>query len=285
MKICVLLAAYKGERYIEAQIFSILSQQKFDLDIFIRVDGEFDKTHELVERLSKEHANVKYIRGEVNSSSGNNFMSQIVSTDFSKYNFVCLSDQDDYWRFDRLSFALGRMEQNQSSAFSSNFYSFSHSGKMRLGRYNNMTELDHFFQCAGPGCSFVLTVEAMNFVKNELQNNDQLLKVSAHDWLIYFILRLNKFVWTYDREGLIFYRQHLLNVAGENRGLLAKLRRLKVLFTGWYGNDFLILHRYAERRGLRPRSFDPLKCRRSYVESIFLWVIYKLFLQKKSELL
>ena len=98
---------------------------------------------------------------------------------------------------------------------------------------------------------------------------------------IYFILRLNKFVWTYDREGLIFYRQHSLNIAGENRGVLAKISRLKVMLTGWYGNDFVILHRYAERKGLRPRSFDPLKCRRSCLESIFLWLIYKFFLQKR----
>lgn len=281
MKICVLLAAYKGERYIEAQIFSILCQKQFDVDIFVRVDGEFDKTHEVVERLSKEYDNIKYIRGDINSSSGNNFITQIISTDFSKYNFVCLSDQDDFWRPDRLSYALQKMKESKSSCFSSNFYSYTHSGKIRLGRYSNITKIDHFFQCAGPGCSFVLTVEAMNFVKNELQIDGQLLKISAHDWLIYFILRLNKFVWTYDPEGLIFYRQHSLNIAGENRGLLAKLRRLRVLFTGWYASDFVLLHQYADRRGLRPGSFDPLKCRRSYVESVFLWLIYKFFLQKR----
>lgn len=281
MKICVLLAAYKGERYIEAQIFSILCQKQFDVDIFVRVDGELDKTHEIVKRLSKEFDNIKYIQGDINSSSGNNFITQIIWTDFTEYDFVCLSDQDDYWRSDRLSYVLRKMKESKSSCFSSNFYSFTHSGQIRLGRYNNITKIDHYFQCAGPGCSFVLAVEAMNFVKNELQIDDQLLKVSAHDWLIYFILRLNKFVWTYDPEGLIYYRQHALNIAGENRGLLAKFKRSRVLLTGWYGRDFLLLHRYADRKGLRPSTFDPLKCRRSYVESIFVWLTYKFFFQKR----
>lgn len=283
MKVCVLLAAYKGERYIEAQIFSILSQKEsdIDIDIFVRVDGTYDKTHELIERLSNEYDNITYLRGEANSSSGNNFVSQIISTDFGKYDYVCLSDQDDYWRSDRLSFVIQRMRQECSSCFSSNFYSFSHSGKMRLGRYNKLTEVDHFFQCAGPGCSFVLTVAAMNFIKAEVQNNQQLLQVSAHDWLIYFLLRINDFVWTYDREGLIFYRQHSSNIAGENRGFVAKLRRLKFLFAGWYGSDLVLLHHYAELKGLKPRHFNPFKCRRSYLESFILWVIYKFFLQKR----
>ncbi|MDE1554882.1 MULTISPECIES: glycosyltransferase [Comamonas] len=54
-KIAVLLAAYNGEKYIEQQIASILSQECVHVDIFISLDKSTDKTIDILKAIQKKH--------------------------------------------------------------------------------------------------------------------------------------------------------------------------------------------------------------------------------------
>ena len=50
MKICILLSAYNGEKYIEEQLESLVGQQEVAADILVRDDGSSDKTHEILDK-------------------------------------------------------------------------------------------------------------------------------------------------------------------------------------------------------------------------------------------
>jgi len=57
-KICVLLAAYNGEKWIEKQISTILNQKKVKIDLFISDDGSDDDTFEKIKKVSTKKKNI-----------------------------------------------------------------------------------------------------------------------------------------------------------------------------------------------------------------------------------
>ena len=60
-KIAVLLAGYNGQKYIQEQVLSLISQKEVLVEIFIRVDGQSKIFIELVARLENQFENIHYI--------------------------------------------------------------------------------------------------------------------------------------------------------------------------------------------------------------------------------
>ena len=57
-KIAVLVAAYNGERYIEKQLISILSQVDVEVSIYINLDRSTDHTITIIKRLMAIYSNI-----------------------------------------------------------------------------------------------------------------------------------------------------------------------------------------------------------------------------------
>ena len=53
-RILVLMSTYNGEKYLEAQIDSVLSQKDVNVDLLVRDDGSSDKTCEILQKYSAE---------------------------------------------------------------------------------------------------------------------------------------------------------------------------------------------------------------------------------------
>ena len=59
MRLAVLMATYNGEKYLEEQIESVLSQKtKFEFDLIIRDDGSKDGTREILKKYGQEGKSV-----------------------------------------------------------------------------------------------------------------------------------------------------------------------------------------------------------------------------------
>lgn len=91
--ISVALAAYKGEKYIEQQLRSILCQLGHDDEVVVSDDKPGGMTEKIVRRIMAEDARVVYVEGK---SKGviSNFTNAIR---YCKGDKIFLCDQDDVW--------------------------------------------------------------------------------------------------------------------------------------------------------------------------------------------
>jgi len=84
-KICVLLAAYNGEKWIEKQISTILNQKKVKIDLFISDDGSDDDTFEKIKKVSTKKKNIFFWKNKKKSGSASqNFFYLIKRVIFRK---------------------------------------------------------------------------------------------------------------------------------------------------------------------------------------------------------
>lgn len=280
-KIAVLLAGYNGQKYIQEQVLSLLSQRKVLVEIFIRVDGESEIFIEFISRLAKQFKNIHYIKGDVISSSSSNFYNLILGMSSYDFDYYAFCDQDDVWLDNKLINAVSCFDDNTVHGYSSAFTTFNSAGKKLTYQLGTQTKFDYFFQSAGPGCTFVLSNTGFKFLQKFLLKNPSMLSVTAHDWLVYFIFRFNNMKWIIGTESCIYYRQHSANVAGVNKGIKAKFNRVKILFHGWYFSDLMYLLSFAKQKNNLPGFYNAFQLRRSKIQSVFIWVYFWLYFKSK----
>ncbi|MFZ6687931.1 glycosyltransferase family 2 protein [Undibacterium sp. SXout11W] len=106
----VALAAYNGEKYIEAQLDSILSNQIDTEDfilgsLLISDNASTDKTASIVAEYAKCYPNIELM---TNKERGvmSNFAHALAKT---KADYIMLSDQDDVWLNNKIQVSLQRL--------------------------------------------------------------------------------------------------------------------------------------------------------------------------------
>jgi rhamnosyltransferase len=234
------MAAYNGEAWIEQQIKSILEQESVNIDLLISVDKSTDDTITRLEKLANTHNNIQIIQsGQRFGSAARNFFFAIANAEADSYDYVALSDQDDIWVPDKLSRAVETLRRNLSEAYSSNVVAFWPDGRKKLvNKAQGQTTYDHYFEAAGPGCTYVLTRRAFEKLKKHMSKNNALIrKVNSHDWFIYAFCRSKGLSWIIDPVPSMYYRQHSANEVGVNIGINAALSRVKKVVAGWYLNE------------------------------------------------
>jgi rhamnosyltransferase len=240
-RIAVLFAAYNGIRWIEQQLSSILAQQDVDVTIFISDDHSTDGTLAWCRELSTRNSSVVILplcAGRYGGAA-KNFFRLLKDVDFTGFDYVCYSDQDDIWLSDKLINAHRLIFSVSASAVSTNVVAFWSDGRNQLiDKAQPLRRFDFLFEAGGPGCSYVMKVaEALLFKKFLLEHWDHANEVALHDWLTYAWFRANGHSWVIDRRPSVRYRQHDDNQLGANDGLSAIVRRLSLLRSGWYRRE------------------------------------------------
>lgn len=111
MKCSVALCTYNGEKYIEQQIRSILSQSVPVDEIVVCDDGSTDSTLSIIDKLRQESESVNF-------SIYVNHQKLGVCANFDKAIHLCsgdiifLSDQDDIWNKDKVSVIIDYFQNN-----------------------------------------------------------------------------------------------------------------------------------------------------------------------------
>ena len=156
-------------------------------------------------------------------------------------------------------------------------------GFLKTAASHPLQAADHWFESAGPGCTYVLRGDvAMHLSDWVAAHREALRPIAFHDWWIYAWVRHHGGGWWIDPVPRMHYRQHGSNVLGARAGWRAKTMRLHMLFNGWHrqqalaiaqscgaGDDPLIvrLQRYGWRdrwalacqaRSLRRKTSDAL---------------------------
>lgn len=236
-KVAVCLAAYNGMQWIEEQLDSILNQEKVEVTVFVSVDSSTDGTEAWVDERAREESRVVVLpHGCRFGSAARNFFRLLREVNFDGYDYVSLADQDDVWLPGKLIHAVSKIKAIDLGAYSSDVVAFWEGGREKLVKKSySQKRFDHFFEAAGPGCTYVLKCELATAFQHFLNDNwEGINQVERHDWLIYAYSRQHKVQWLIDDQSLMRYRQHGGNQVGFNSGFKAWARRVKLIRQHWY---------------------------------------------------
>lgn len=254
-QIAILLAAYNGEKYIQEQLDSIIHQNGITFDLFISLDKSTDNTLSIIHKYQEEHNNIHLLSyGERYGSAGQNFFRLLKEVDFSPYDFVAFSDQDDLWHKDKIKSAIEMLEIENKDAYSSNITAFWEDGKRKkIIKDQPQVEFDYLFESAGPGCTFVFnSTLAKDIQKTLIQKQNDIHQLWIHDWFCYSFARSRGYQWIIDNNSYLDYRQHDNNVIGANSGFAPILRRIKTVLKGDALDKVMTQAIFLEQENLKP---------------------------------
>lgn len=112
--IAILLTLYNGEMYLREQIDSIFRQTHPHWKLYIRDDGSYDNSMQIIKDYQLLYPNKIEILQDYfgNIGSTKSFMLLLDSAD-SQYFMFC--DQDDVWLPDKIKLSLAKMEELEKS--------------------------------------------------------------------------------------------------------------------------------------------------------------------------
>lgn len=233
------MAAFNGVDWLSEQVQSILQQESVSVTIYVSVDRSEDGTEEWFKACEKQNPAVHTLPVGVFGGAAKNFFRLVRDVDFSGYDYVALSDQDDIWDSKKLISAHEVISNGGVDAYSANVTAFWPDGRKQLiDKASDQKRYDHFFEAAGPGCTYVLRCGvAQNFKMFLMEHWQSANAVALHDWLIYAWARDAGCTWFIDKRSMLSYRQHATNQMGANSGVLQMLRRFKLVRQGWYRGE------------------------------------------------
>jgi rhamnosyltransferase len=284
-RIAILLAAYNGMQWIEAQLNSILEQKSVSVKVFISVDPSTDGTLAWSQAMALRHGCVEVLPfGERFGGAAPNFFNMFREVDFSDFDCVSLADQDDIWLPDKLFQAHQMLSETGADAYSSNVTAFWADGRQVLiQKSQRQVKWDFLFEAAGPGCTYVIRKQLACAIQSLIRLRwPEVRQVGLHDWLVYAYARANGYQWVIDDQPGLLYRQHEKNQVGVNIGWRASLRRARKILGGWglaqsaliaelvgLGNDpFVQQWSNGSRTGLLSLSLYAWQCRRRLRDKI-----------------
>lgn len=93
----IMMASYNGEKYIEEQIVSIISQDYENWHLVIQDDGSKDTTVEIVKKYVEQDSRIELWINTYKHGAYYNFHSMINKCKSLKYDYYLFVDHDDIW--------------------------------------------------------------------------------------------------------------------------------------------------------------------------------------------
>lgn len=221
-EIAVILATYNGEKYIEQQLDSLLSQTYQNFVCYIHDDGSTDNTIKICEKYANQFPDkVKILHYAGCGGAKENFFSMIPHI---KESYLMFCDQDDFWHEDKieksilsirkaetmnrdkavLCFSDLRVVDENLNVISDSYFGLTRKTPNSLS-FNNL-----LIQGFVPGCTFIMNRK----LYSRLNDYKNVAKIYMHDWwAICLALALDGCV-SYIPCATIDYRQHSHNTLG-----------------------------------------------------------------------
>ena len=222
MKITVLLSTYNGEKYIEQQLESVLSQRNVEIEILVRDDDSSDSTQDILKRYQKA-GKLTWYTGE-NCGPTFSFFDLMLKAPDSDYYAFC--DQDDVWLPEKLEVALGKLCEcniNQPALY----YGCPRFVDEQLqhldapvGTLDFANTVERAMICINAtGCTMVFNKALLDKVR--LATPDYLY---MHDACVHRVCLLFQGTLFFDEAVPVMYRQHDNNVIGVNHTLAKRIQ-------------------------------------------------------------
>ncbi|MCI1987173.1 MAG: glycosyltransferase family 2 protein [Lactobacillus sp.] len=282
MKIACIIATYNGEAYLESQIESILHQQygseeKNQMDIYIRDDGSTDSTISIVEGFRKRNKQIHLMNDGRNHLGPKKSFYKLL-TYVQNYDYVFFSDQDDIWVDDKVHILLSSFDNSAvvipqlvfSDAWIADEYGKSTNQAMSQrymwpNKQPNLQFLTMNYQITG--ATMVINQAATNLI-NKVDEN---IKENSymHDSFIGLLIAACGHVHRINRP-LIFYRQHADNVVGtvKQSGIsLARFTSITATLSHLVNDNILLFEYLMKDSNMKKMSTRSLKVVEKYLTS------------------
>ena len=92
--VSIIVATYNGEKFIAAQLDSLVQQTYTNTEIIILDDGSTDNTRQILQEYASRFKNIQLIFNETNLGYIKNFEKGCA---LAKAEYISFCDQDDVW--------------------------------------------------------------------------------------------------------------------------------------------------------------------------------------------
>ena len=213
MKLAILMATYNGEKYLQAQLDSILQQQvNIPFDLIVRDDCSTDSTRQILEQY-QEKGLLTYYTGE-NLGAARSFIHLL--RNHPGYDFYAFADQDDVWNPGKVQKGLDAVFQEEGPTLYCSNAALVDDQLASLGRNThralptyNLVSMLCLASCA-QGCTSVFNAA----LAQTIQQHDVPEVFIMHDSLVTCLCALLGGKVIYDHTPTMQYRMHGKNVFG-----------------------------------------------------------------------
>ncbi|WP_342367198.1 glycosyltransferase family 2 protein [Pseudomonas sp. TH15] len=230
----ILLCTFNGERFLAEQLDSIAAQTHENWSVTVSDDGSSDRTIDILrEYKSRWGAEKLLIVDGPRAGFAQNFMSLVCDLE-GRSDYYSWADQDDIWdayKIERALECIGRTPADTPVLY--------------CGRTNIVTEngepvgqsplfkrppsfCNSLVQSLAGGNTMVFNHSAQKL----LMSVGRKFPIVSHDWWAYLVITGVGGTVYYDKQPHLNYRQHAGNIVGANSSFFARLKRLKMIFSG-----------------------------------------------------
>lgn len=219
--VSIAMASYNGEKYIAAQLESIINQTYGNIEIVITDDASKDNTVEIIKDFQLHHDFIKIFENAVNKGVTKTF-----ECSFKNCNgdFIAISDQDDIWELNKIEILLSNIENED--AIYSNSLLVDKDGHSLNKDFKSLMNLQSYYDGAPflmgnciPGHTILMKKD---FLKKILPLPAEIM----FDRWISFCAAANNGIKYVDMP-LVKYRQHDSNVIGAGKSKNKKQQKTK----------------------------------------------------------
>ena len=205
-KISVCMATYNGERFIRAQIESVLSQLEENDEIIICDDNSSDGTVKVIEGINDSR--IRFFRNEKNLGYTANFEKALSK---SNGDYVILCDQDDVWLEKKVDVVKRKLQEfdfimSDAKVVDTNLNVIHESRNKYYGVRNGFVR--NFIKTRYLGCCMAFRKDVLDFALPFPKNRNLCL----HDAWISLCAEMY-FKTTVIDQPLILYRRHESNAS------------------------------------------------------------------------
>ena len=206
--VSVVMATYNGERFLEAQIESILSQTYQNLEIIVVDDRSTDQTYTILETYAEKDKRIKLFRNDANLGYIKNFEKGLL---LATGQYVAPSDHDDIWFSEKIAILVATI--NEASIVYADSVLIDETGNQIGKKLSDIKRLSDFNDCL----SFLVGNSAAGhamLIKTELiKQTVPFAPMIPHDHWLGFVATLHSGIKFIDTP-LVYYRQHNNSVFG-----------------------------------------------------------------------
>jgi glycosyltransferase involved in cell wall biosynthesis len=206
--VSVVMATYNGERFIGAQLNSILEQTYPNLEFIIVDDGSTDGTVNLLKQYAERFNNIRLFFNEQNIGYVRNFEKGML---LAAGDFLALSDQDDIWDKQKLSLLMQEIGDHPVVYCNSELIDYN--GNLIGKKLSDIKRLGDFDDCLSFLVGNSAPGHAMIIRRSLVKASVPLAPMIPHDHWLGFVATLTGKIKFVDKV-LVQYRQHNANVFG-----------------------------------------------------------------------